>query len=254
MGARICPRCSTRVDERRAKGFCLSCGAELGPQSTAMPVVMGGSPSPTFSGKSPAKGSGSALAWILGGLGLFLLVGVGGVTLFMLASTEAEPPKPEPLAAASAAPQVETPVDAAGASAATNVKPPATVAVAPTRIPTVSNPTSLPTIPFPQPPPTVTVVRVDAAAPLGPFPRARAQAEVDRVAGGIGSCTRSTGPFGATTVRVDFEPDGRVGTTTQPPFAGTPVGSCISARFLAIRIGPFQGSTTSISRSFIIQQ
>lgn len=219
-----------------------------------MPLLQGGSPSPTFAGKAPAGGGKSALPWILGGLGLFLVVGVGAVTLVLLASSSDDPPKPEAITTATAAPRVETPVDAAAlvdASAVATTKPPGTpptVAVAPTRVPTGS----------PTPPPTVTVpatvTRVDAAAPLGPFPRAKAQAEIDRVAAGIGSCTRSTGPFGATSVRVDFEPDGRVGTLTRPPFAGTPVGSCISSRFLAIRIGPFQGTTTSIERAFIIQQ
>jgi hypothetical protein len=106
---------------------------------------------------------------------------------------------------------------------------------------------TVPTItpPIPTPPPT---------AALGPFPRAKAQNEVDRVGGTLASCTRAAGPFGAGSIRVDFEPDGRVGTVTRPPFAGTPEGSCISARFLAIRIGPFLGTTQSIEHPFIMQQ
>jgi hypothetical protein len=89
---------------------------------------------------------------------------------------------------------------------------------------------------------------------LGPFPRAKAQGEVDRVGFGLNSCKSSAGPFGAGTMRIDFEPDGRVGTLTRPPFAGTSVGTCISARFRAINIGKFTGSTQSIEKAFIIQE
>jgi hypothetical protein len=89
---------------------------------------------------------------------------------------------------------------------------------------------------------------------LAPFNRSKAQGEVDRVGATLASCSRSAGPFGSGTIRVDFEPDGRVGTLSRPPFAGTATGSCISARFLAIRIGPFNGSTQNIEKSFIIQQ
>src|SRR4051794_8445082 len=105
MGARICPRCSTRVDERRAKTspFCLSCGAPLG------------APSPTFSGKSPVAG-GSALPWILGIVGVLILLGIGGVIVLVVVSSGGDA-KPEPVAVATAAPRVETP-DAAPAALA----------------------------------------------------------------------------------------------------------------------------------------
>ena len=244
MGARICPRCATRVDERRAKAspYCLSCGAPLG------------APPPTFSGK-PQKAGGSPLGWILGGIGVFVLLGVVGVVILIAAAGDPDPPKPAPVAAAPAVqpplPAAATLPDGAAASAPLGAKSPATVGGAPTRVPTVTNPFPTP-IPIPTPPPTV-VTRDAGPAVLGAFPRSRAQSEVDRVASSVGSCKRAAGPFGIGTIRVDFEPDGRVGTITRPPFAGTVEGSCISALFRAVKIGPFQGTTQSIDKSFLIQ-
>jgi len=79
-GARICPRCRERVDERRARGtlYCLSCGAPLG------------TPPPLSTGKP--KGS-SAGIWIALAVGLVLLLGLGGAGVAVwLASQEEEPP------------------------------------------------------------------------------------------------------------------------------------------------------------------
>jgi hypothetical protein len=234
MAARICPQCRTRVDERRAAGspYCLSCGAPLG------------TPPPAGFGKQPAKGS--ALPWILGGIGLFLLVAIGGVVVLVIAVANAEPEKRTP-----------APDD-------------------PTSVPNVEVPTAIPTLPSARPvasagkvtgtAPTVTVVRPPPTVPtvvppppsatapivLGAFPRARAQNEVDRVAGTLGSCKRAGDPTGSGSIRVDFEPDGRVGTLLQRPFAGTPTGSCISAKFLGIKIGAFTGTTQPITKTFTI--
>lgn len=230
--------------------YCLSCGAALG------------APSPTF-GKAPAKGS--ALPWILGGIGLFVVLGFGGCVLLLVVTAGSAKPDAPPEATATAVPRLEPASTAAAADAApaASIK----VAVAPTvKQPIVTapvRPTSTINDPFGTPNPTVTVrpTATPTAPPtvpppvvLGPFPRAKAQGEVDRVAATLASCSRSTGPFGAGSVRIDFEPDGRTGTLSRPPFASTPVGNCITSRFLAIKIGKFQGSTTSIERSFIIQQ
>jgi hypothetical protein len=248
MGARICPRCSTRVDERRAKTspYCLSCGAPLGTP-----------PPTTFVGKPPGRAS-SALPWILGAIGLSVLLGFGGCIALIAIGASASNDAPKPIAVGvGAQPKVETPSTApaivSGTRSATSKTP--TVIPSPTSRPTAIatssvRPTATP-FPIPTPPPPVSTPTVTTPPP---FPRAKAQAEVDRVAQGVGSCKRSTGPFGAGTIRIDFEPDGRVGTLSRPPFSGTPVGSCISARFLAIRIGAFQGSTQPIEKAFIIQE
>jgi hypothetical protein len=119
----------------------------------------------------------------------------------------------------------------------------------PTAVPPVH--ATAPTVTL-RPPLTPTTATTPGA--LGPFPRARAQLELDRAAAGVASCKRATGPFGAGSIRIDFEPDGRVGTLSRPPFAGTPEGACIAARFLSIRLGPFQGGTQEIKKTFVIQR
>jgi hypothetical protein len=263
MGARICPGCATRVDERRAKTspFCLRCGAPLGPPSPS-----DGGRSSTFASKQPGAGSGSALPWILGGIGFVVLLGVGVIiALIAVVASKAEPDAPATTAASQ--PKVEAPTTAT-ATASTpasggTVKAPVpsvrTTATTPPTTPTSTAPFPVPT-PSPTPtvtptaPPTTTATNSGGTVALAPFNRAKAQGEVDRVGAGLASCKRTAGPLGAGSIRVDFEPDGRVGTLSRPPFAGTAVGSCISARFLAIRIGPFLGSTQNVEKPFIIQQ
>jgi hypothetical protein len=192
------------------------------------------------------------LPWILGGIAAVVLLGFGVVVIVLVAAAgSAEPePDPAPSAATAAQPRVET-ADAAPAASAS-----ATTKVAITA-PTVRTPRPIATvtvIPVPTPPPTVTAPPTNTVTTIGPFPRAKAQNEVDRIGFGLASCKSSAGPFGSGTMRIDFEPDGRVGTVTRPPFAGTSVGTCISARFRTIKIGPFTGSTQSIEKAFIIQE
>jgi len=253
MGARICPRCSTRVDERRARTspYCLSCGAPLGP-----------APSATFAGKAPGAGGGSSLPWILGGIAAVVLLGFGAVVIVLVAAASSAEPDPTPPVVTASQPRIET-ADAAvpGTASAPKVSTATTPTVrTPRPITTATTPIPVPVpvpVPVPTPPPTLNdpFGRPDSGvAVLGPFPRARAQGEVDRIGFGLASCKSSAGPFGSGTMRIDFEPDGRVGTVTRPPFAGTSVGTCISARFRTIKIGPFTGSTQSIEKAFIIQE
>jgi hypothetical protein len=252
MGARICPGCATRVDERRAKTspYCLRCGAALGPPAPSETGRSG-----TFAGKQPGGGGGSALPWILGGIGVVVLLGVGGVVALIAVVSSNADPEP-PVATGASQPKVEAPVTATASVAA-----PATSAGVKAPVPTVrttatARPTTTTPVPFPTVPPTATATGTGSGGvvALAPFNRSKAQSEVDRVGATLASCSRSAGPFGSGTIRVDFEPDGRVGTLSRPPFAGTATGSCISARFLAIRIGAFNGSTQNIEKSFIIQQ
>jgi hypothetical protein len=198
------------------------------------------------------------LPWILGGVGLLCLLGLGGVVAIVaVASADKEEARAAPVLA-TAGPKLETRTPAVIADAAPAVKPPPPIVRTPGSASTVSvvrtAATSAPVPPPPPPPPSVTVPPPDAAPPVGPFPRNEAQAQVDRVAGGLASCKRAGGPFGAGSIRIDFEPDGRVGTVSRAPFAGTPVGTCVAARFLSIRIGKFAGSTQRIEKTFIIQE
>lgn len=230
MAARICPQCRTRVDERRAKAspYCLSCGFSLGTPATGF-------------GKPPAKGS--ALPWILGGIGVVILLGFGAVVLVIVAVANAEPDPPVPVAVADPDSGVRLEVPTATASA--SAKPTATVkvAVTPPTVTAVRPPPTFTTQPTPTPPTPVV---------LGAFPRARATNELDRVSAGLASCKRAGDPTGSSSIRVDFEPDGRVGTVLSRPFSGTSTGSCVSSRFLAIKIGAFTGTTQQIQRTFTI--
>jgi hypothetical protein len=171
------------------------------------------------------------------------------VVLIIIALANSEP-DPNPVATddpTNNEPRVELPTATASApavpsapstKATATVKATSTVAtVTPTARPTVTTP--------PTPTPTQPVV-------LGAFPRARATNELDRVSAGLASCKRTGDPTGTGSIRVDFEPDGRVGTVLQRPFAGTSTGSCVSSRFLAIKIGAFTGSTQQIPRTFTI--
>ena len=240
MGARICPRCSTRVDERRARTspYCLSCGAPLGPSSSS-----------TFAGKAPGAAGGSALPWIIGGIAAVVLLVFGGIVIVVVVVASAAEPDPVLPVASAEQPRVEV----ADAAAAGLAPPSATKVPAPP--PTVRTPRPPNTVVVTAtPPPPPTVPPTASVAAIGPFPRSKAQNEVDRVGFGLASCKSAAGPFGAGSIRIDFEPDGRIGTVTKPPFAGTSVGSCLSARFRTIRIGPFTGSTQSIDKAFIIQE
>ena len=198
------------------------------------------------------------MPWILGGVALLVVVGLGGVVA-LIAVVGSRAPPDAPVATVAAPPKVEAPPTAVSSAGS---PPSAGTVKAP--VPTVrTTATSRPTATTPVPFPTVTVAPTATATATGTksggtalaaFNRTKAQGEVDRVGAGLASCKRAAGPFGAGTIRVDFEPDGRVGTLSRPPFAGTTVGSCISARFLSIRIGPFLGSTQNIEKAFIIQQ
>src|SRR4051812_33742871 len=107
---RLCPRCGTPVDERRARGlpYCLQCGAPLGSglgMQAAQPVRAGGT---------------SPILWILLGGGIFALLGGIGIILFVVLAASAPPEAPVVATADDGGPVVnlENKDDDAGATAA----------------------------------------------------------------------------------------------------------------------------------------
>jgi hypothetical protein len=88
-----------------------------------------------------------------------------------------------------------------------------------------------------------------------------ADAPFDRRAAGealasisIQSCKKPDGSAGSGHVTLTFDNDGSVRSAVvdQPPFAGTPVGGCIAAKFRAARVPPFGGSLVKIGKSFAL--
>jgi hypothetical protein len=89
---------------------------------------------------------------------------------------------------------------------------------------------------------------------LPPFDEVRASMALKAVTSEAGSCRGETDPTGQTKVVVTFAPSGRVTTATisGPPFAGTPTGSCIAAKFRSIRVEPFAGDRVTMTRDVVI--
>lgn len=288
MAARICPHCKRRVDERVSKGLavCLACGKPLdappqgsyGPMSSPVPgpVSMPGSmqgpmsgpvsgyaqgygrPSyggpPSYGSAPPAFGppaqfpSGAypqpVLAQKKSGSGVLIAVIVvatlailGGlataVLLLRSPSSSSSGTTTDPTSTL----VVETPEGTATADDTADTKH-----TTPTAHP---KPVPTPTIVVP-PHPTTT----STSGPNAPFPIELAFAKMDQATSDAEkSCPTASGPFGATVVDVTFENDGRVGTLSRKPIGGTPEGLCITSKFLAIKVGAFQGSARTFSRT-----
>jgi len=263
QGARICPHCKRRVDERRSKGlaYCLSCGQPLagfqrtsGPPSHLTPPASSygagpasnygvppshyGATSSSYGAAPPSSpygvappsfptypahnlpvrsGGGSTglvLGLVFGGMAVFIL----SVVAFFLVRSSAPAPTPTPVATSTVA--VESTAAAAIDSTA----------------------------------PTATAHHVKPTSTVVPFPLSRAVEQMDQaVIAAEKICPRASGPFGTTVVDVTFENDGRVGTSSRPPFGGTPTGACVTAQFLEIHVGAFQGSARTFSKVVTIQ-
>jgi serine/threonine protein kinase len=85
-----------------------------------------------------------------------------------------------------------------------------------------------------------------------PFDRGAAAGVLRQV--DVSSCKKSDGPTGSGHISIMFAPSGTVQTAVvdQPPFAGTPVGSCVAERFRKARVPAFAGEPTRVGKSFAI--
>ncbi len=80
-------------------------------------------------------------------------------------------------------------------------------------------------------------------------------AALGSAAGSASGCRKANGPSGSGRATVTFSPDGSVtGVSLSGPFAGTPVGQCVTASFRAAKIPPFSGSPVTMGRSFAVPQ
>jgi predicted Zn finger-like uncharacterized protein len=119
-----------------------------------------------------------------------------------------------------------------------------------------------PTPPAGLPPPPVAAPAPAAPAPAaapaaggsGDFDRAAALSALSAAATAAQSCKKPDGPTGSGRIAVTFANNGTATTASVegPPFAGTPVGGCVAARFRSVHIPPFGGSAITVRKTFII--
>jgi hypothetical protein len=109
--------------------------------------------------------------------------------------------------------------------------------------------------PAPAPAPAPAAPAAPAAGGSGDFDRAAALSALSAAATAAQACRKPDGPTGSGRVAVTFANNGTATTANVegPPFAGTPVGGCVAARFRSVHIPPFGGSVITVRKTFIIQ-
>jgi len=91
-------------------------------------------------------------------------------------------------------------------------------------------------------------------AAAGGFSKEAAVAALSVAASQATVCKKPEGPWGTGKCQVVFAPSGRVTSANVmgAPFAGTPVGGCVSGVFRRARIPAFNGDSVTVSKSFTI--
>ena len=87
----------------------------------------------------------------------------------------------------------------------------------------------------------------------GRFSAPAARAALAEAAPDLAACIapRGTGPRGPGSVRVRFNPSGKMAEAyLGPPYAGSGTGRCILERFSKVRVEPFVGVPMSVNYSF----
>lgn len=87
-----------------------------------------------------------------------------------------------------------------------------------------------------------------------PFNIDAAKAALSSAAGGASGCGKPNGPTGRGRATVMFSSSGSVASVSvDPPFAGTPVGSCAVGAFRSARVPAFSGGSQSVTKSFNVK-
>jgi predicted Zn finger-like uncharacterized protein len=174
--------------------------------------------------------------------------------------TPAAPAAPAPAETASATPTSAAPTALAPGA----VVPPATKTPGKVAAKTTTKDDNTPSSPAAAPAPTkVNAVAVPVAAAPAPaagggdgpaFDRAAAISALSAAASSAQSCKRADGPTGSGRIAVTFAPSGNATTANVegPPFAGTPVGGCVAARFRGTRVPAFGGASVTVRKTFFI--
>jgi hypothetical protein len=89
----------------------------------------------------------------------------------------------------------------------------------------------------------------------GKFDAAAARTALEEQLPEAARCRVPGGPTGMTDVSVTFAPNGSVSSAliTEPPFANTGVGTCISKALKRARVKPFTGGSASVSQRISIR-
>lgn len=262
------------------------------PQFQGQGYPTGSHPQPGFGHAVPAaaQGGGKMPIGLIIAAVAFLVIGVGGVAIFLVmgrstgtstdptaasASISASPiPVPVPTPVLTAPPAVDTgggaataqPVNdttdaGAGVSANTaataNPNPTPTANTNPTATPTGNtNPTATANNnPTPTPPTatTATAKPTPTAAPVDPnaWNESAARSRLAQANGVLVFCRKPDDPTGPGSASVTFAPEGNVASVVlDPPYAGTKAGDCVVGQFKRAKVNPFQGSSQTIKHSF----
>jgi hypothetical protein len=232
---------------------------------------------------APAKPK-SKMTWIFGGV--VVLIAIGAYVFSMNSKAESEAAMAAASASAKAAAEAlqaalaaaeqakaspdPTPAPAETASAAPTALAPGQAAPKPegekkTVIAKVDKGEKAP-VPAPPPgpqlekvPPPTPAPKEQAPAPApaggsGDFDRAAALSALSAAATAAQSCKKSDGPTGSGRIAVTFANNGQATTANVegPPFAGTPVGGCVAARFRGTHVPPFGGAPVTVHKTFNI--
>jgi serine/threonine protein kinase len=150
------------------------------------------------------------------------------------------PPNPAPTPPSNR-PSTAEAVELEETQAAPAPKPAAIVTKAAATEPAPTEPAERPIAPAPLPP----------AGERGPVSRGAALSALAAAASRATACSNPDGPAGSARAMVTFSPDGPVTEVSlPPPFAGTPVGSCVVSAFRSAHVPPFSGGSVTLPQSF----
>ncbi|MFO0677480.1 MAG: protein kinase [Polyangiaceae bacterium] len=225
----------------------------------------------------PKKSSAALIFFVVG----FVVVGAlafGATRLFggssetktdaglVATPTPAIPPMPVPVPVP--VPDPMLPPTSAVASNPSPPTPPGTIVATPapngsTATPSPNpNPGATAIVPDPKPIPSNLFPPATPSPPSVPaspvktksFDATNAKSSLDVMNGILASCRRTGGVTGQGHVWVTFGNDGAPTNVVvdQPPFAGTPDGDCVAARFRRAKMAPFEGPVGTVSYTFTV--
>jgi predicted Zn finger-like uncharacterized protein len=120
--------------------------------------------------------------------------------------------------------------------------------------PSAAPPLAAAIAPAPEKPAAPAAPAAPAPASGADFDRAAAMSALSAAATAAQSCKKADGPTGSGRIAVTFANSGAATTAAVegPPFAGTPVGGCVAARFRGVHVPAYGGATVTVHKTFSI--